>query len=49
MDSAGWCAAPFTDDWRLPAIGLYLSMGFEPQMTREDMPRRWESIRRNLR
>lgn len=38
----------FTDDWRLPAIGLYLSMGFEPQMTREDMPGRWEAIRRNL-
>ena len=38
----------FTDDWRLPAIGLYLSLGFEPQMTREDMPERWEAIRRNL-
>ena len=33
----------FTDDWRLPAIGLYLSMGFRPQMTREDMPGRWEA------
>ena len=39
----------FTDDWRLPAIGLYLSMGFEPQMTREDMPGRWDRIRQNLR
>ena len=38
----------FTDDWRLPAIGLYLSMGFEPQITREDMPARWQAIRRNL-
>ena len=38
----------FTDDWRLPAIGLYLSMGFEPQMTREDMPGRWEAIMHNL-
>ena len=38
----------FTDDWRLPAIGLYLSMGFEPQMTREDMPVRWEKVKRNL-
>lgn len=38
----------FTDDWRLPAIGLYLSMGFEPQMTREDMTGRWRAIRRNL-
>ena len=39
----------FTDDWRLPAIGLYLSMGFQPQMTREDMPARWQAIRRKLR
>lgn len=38
----------FTDDWRLPAVGLYLSMGFEPQMTREDMPGRWQKIRQNL-
>ena len=38
----------FTDDWRLPAIGLYLSMGFEPQMTRKDMPGRWEVINHNL-
>ncbi len=38
----------FTDDWRLPAISLYLSMGFEPQMTREDMPGRWDKIKRNL-
>ncbi len=34
----------YTDDWRLPAIGLYLSMGFEPQMSREDMPARWRAI-----
>ena len=39
----------FTDDWRLPAIGLYLSMGFQPQMTREDMPQRWREIRRRLK
>ena len=38
----------FTDDWRLPAIGLYLSMGFQPQMTRQDMPQRWQKIRQNL-
>ena len=38
----------FTDDWRLPAIGLYLSLGFQPQMTREDMPERWQAIKRNL-
>ena len=38
----------FTDDWRLPAIGLYLSMGFEPQMSGEDMPERWDAIHRSL-
>ncbi len=38
----------YTDDWRLPAIGLYLSMGFEPQMTRHDMPLRWKRIMEQL-
>ena len=38
----------YTDDWRLPAIGLYLSMGFDPRMDREDMPERWERIRTKL-
>ena len=38
----------YTDDWRKPAIGLYLSMGFEPRMDREDMPERWERIRAKL-
>ncbi len=38
----------YTDDWRLPAIGLYLSMGFEPQMTRSDMPERWRRVREQL-
>ena len=34
----------FTDDWRLPAIHLYLSLGFKPVMNRDDMPRRWDAI-----
>ena len=38
----------YTDDWRLPAIGLYLSLGFEPDMRREDMPGRWAAIRAKL-
>ena len=38
----------FTDDWRLPAIGLYLSLGFEPDMHREDMPGRWDAIMAKL-
>ena len=33
-----------TDDWRLPAIHLYLSMGFRPVMNREDMPARWAEV-----
>ena len=37
-----------TDDVRLPAIALYLSLGFAPEMTREDMPGRWEKIMRQL-
>lgn len=37
-----------TDDWRLPAINLYLSMGFVPEMTQEDMSSRWEAITNQL-
>ena len=33
-----------TDDWRLPAIHLYLALGFEPVMNREDMPERWNAV-----
>ena len=38
-----------TDDWRLPAIHLYLSMGLRPVMTREDMPSRWADVYRKLK
>ena len=38
-----------TDDWRLPAIAIYLKMGFEPCMYREDMPERWASVRAGLK
>lgn len=37
-----------TDDWRLAAINLYLSLGFEPVMNREDMPERWAKVRAEL-
>ena len=37
-----------TDDVRLPAIALYLSLGFAPDMTREDMPGRWQAVRHQL-
>ncbi len=38
-----------TDDWRLPAIHVYLSMGFEPVMNRNDMPRRWAAVIEKLK
>ena len=34
----------FTDDWRLPAIGLYLSLGFSPDLTSAGMRTRWEVV-----
>ena len=37
-----------TDDFKLPAIKVYLSLGFEPVMTREDMPARWDAIMEKL-
>jgi mycothiol synthase len=37
-----------TDDWRLPAISLYLSLGFDPVTEREDMPTRWQAIMAEL-
>lgn len=33
-----------TDDWRLPAIHVYLVMGFKPVMNRIDMPERWDAV-----
>ena len=41
-------AVLFTDDWRLPAISLYLSLGFVPRVTRDDMPSRWEAVMSQL-
>lgn len=38
-----------TDDWRLAAIHIYLSMGFRPVMTRNDMPHRWAAVYDNLK
>lgn len=34
----------WTDDWRLPAIHLYLSLGYRPVMIRRDMPQRWALV-----
>lgn len=38
-----------TDDWRLPAIRLYLSIGFRPMMNRKDMPSRWQKVLNKLK
>ena len=38
-----------TDDWRLPAIHVYLSMGFRPVMNRNDMPGRWDAVIEKLK
>ena len=37
-----------TDDWRLPAIRLYLSLGYQPVTGRGDMPVRWAAIKSEL-
>ena len=33
-----------TDDFRLPAIGLYLKYGWRPYLYAEDMPGRWRKV-----
>ncbi len=38
-----------TDDWRLPAIHIYLSLGFKPVMHRSDMPARWAAVYEKLK
>ena len=38
-----------TDDWRLPAIHVYLSLGYRPVMNRNDMPARWADIYKKLK
>ncbi|HUT32190.1 MAG TPA: GNAT family N-acetyltransferase [Planctomycetota bacterium] len=37
-----------TDDWRLPAIRLYLQLGFEPFLARDDMADRWAAVLKQL-
>jgi len=37
-----------TDDWRLPAIRIYLALGFKPEFTRDDMKCRWKMVMKNL-
>lgn len=37
-----------TDDWRLPAIATYLSLGWEPYVYNEEMEVRWQKVREAL-
>ncbi len=37
-----------TDDFRIPAICTYLRLGFEPVMSHESHPARWEEIYRKI-
>ena len=37
-----------TDDFRIPALGLYFSLGFEPLMNHESHPARWEAVMKKL-
>ncbi|MCY4484823.1 MAG: GNAT family N-acetyltransferase [Spirochaetaceae bacterium] len=45
----GWPASTLnTDDWRLPAIRTYLKLGFEPEITHDSHPARWQEVHRLL-
>lgn len=37
-----------TDDWRLPAIKLYLRLGYQPMLYDETMEARWEAVCKQL-
>ena len=38
-----------TDDWRLSAIHVYLSLGYRPIMSRSDMAPRWAAVQEKLK
>ena len=37
-------ATLLTDDWRVPAIRIYLGTGWRPWLSEPDMPERWQKI-----
>jgi len=37
-----------TDDFRLPAVKIYLKLGFEPDLTRDGHKDRWDNIYRQI-
>jgi mycothiol synthase len=38
-----------TDAWRLPAIAIYLSLGWEPYVYNEEMRQRWDRVLQQIR
>jgi mycothiol synthase len=42
-------AALKTDDFRLPAVRLYLALGFAPTITHESHPARWRDVYERLK
>jgi mycothiol synthase len=47
-DAGGMAACLETDDFRLPAIRIYLKLGFQPVYLDESHPGRWERILQRL-
>ena len=37
-----------TDDWRLPAVNMYLKLGWKPWLYDDDMPARWQTLCQTL-
>lgn len=37
-----------TDDWRLPALKVYLKLGYKPMLYCDGMAERWRAIKRQL-
>ena len=37
-----------TDDFRMPAIKVYLGVGFQPDLSTEDFVQRWDAIYRSI-
>ncbi len=37
-----------TDDWRLPAVNMYLKLGWKPWLFDDDMPGRWQALCQTL-
>lgn len=38
-----------TDDFRIPALNLYFSLGFEPLMNHESHPERWAEVMKHIK